>query len=111
MRLAVEQRDPDVFHRIASDHPGLHLRPHALFYGRDELPWHDTTDDLVNELEARAGRRRFDLDVGYPVLAMTAGLLHVAAHALGLARDGLAQRHPQSEEHTSELQSRRDLVC
>src|SRR5690349_24181748 len=26
-------------------------------------------------------------------------------------RQGLAQRVPRSEEHTSELQSRRDLVC
>src|SRR5438128_12526400 len=95
MRLAVKQRYPDVFHRIAGKHTDFHLCPYALFYGRDELPRHDATDDFVDELEARAGRQRLDLDVADRVLAMTTGLFHIAAQAGGLARDRLAQRHPQ----------------
>src|SRR5207237_10785432 len=58
----------------------------------DELARDRAADDLVDELEAAAARERLDLDVGHGVLAVTAGLLHVAALGLSAGLDGLPVR-------------------
>ncbi len=95
MRLAVEQGDPDVHHRVAGQHPHLHLGPDAFLDRRDELPRHHPADDLVDELQARAGRPGLDLDVADPELPVAAGLLDVPAQAPGLPADRLPQRNAQ----------------
>src|SRR5438045_5864970 len=50
---------------------------------------------------------------GYPVLAGAPWGFgaETAAHTLRLILSGLFDRFPRSEEHTSELQSLRHLVC
>src|SRR5438067_8861237 len=49
------------------------------------------------------------VDVGAPVELLAFGLL--GRHVFGRAEDGAVARDRRSEEHTSELQSRFDLVC
>ena len=58
----------------------------------DELAWHRTADDLVDELEACA-LGRGSTSIWHGVLPVPAGLLHVPALRGGLAGEGLAERH------------------
>ena len=97
MGLAVEQRDPDVDHRVAGVHTLLHLRADTLLHAGDELPRHRAADHLVDELESGALRQRLHLDVADRVLAVSAGLLDVAAMAFGFAAERFSQRDPQSD--------------
>ena len=73
------QGDPQVDQRVAVAHAALHLRAHALLDARDELARYGAADDLVHELEPAALGQRLDGDVADGVLAVTAGLLDVAA--------------------------------
>ena len=50
---------------------------------------------LLTNSRPQPDGERLHLDVGDPELAVAAGLLHVPAQPLGLARDRLPQRHPQ----------------
>ncbi len=93
MRLAVEQRDPDVDQRIPGGDPAGGLRPHALFHGRDELPGHRAAHHLVDELDARTARQRLDADLADRELAVPAGLFDMASAAGGRLTEGLPQRH------------------
>ena len=86
VRLAVEERDPEVDHLVAGDEAALHLGAHALLHRRDVVVRHRAADDLVDELEPGAARQRLDLDVAHAVLAVPAGLLDVPAVALGPGR-------------------------
>src|SRR5271156_5658902 len=90
--LAVEQGHPDIDHRITCVHTLFHLRAHALLYTWDELPWHRSADHLIEELESGALRQRLHLDVAHRVLAVSAGLLNVAAMAFGFAAEGFSER-------------------
>ncbi len=83
VRLAVDQGDPQVDHRVAGDQAALHLGADALLDRRDVVVRHRAADDLVDELEAGAAGQRLDLDVADGVLAVPAGLLDVPAVALG----------------------------
>ncbi len=60
MRLAVDERHPDVDHRVAGGDALLHLGADALLDAGDELARHRAADDLVDELEpgARAAAAR-----------------------------------------------------
>src|SRR4051794_35364764 len=88
--LAVGQRHADVDHRVAGADAGLQRLFDALLDGGDELDRDRAATDLVDEVEALAGRR-LDVDVDDAVLARAAGLAHEAAlDLLGLAAHGLA---------------------
>src|SRR5690349_23048936 len=61
--------------------------------------------------EARAASERFEPEV-HALQRATVGRVVVEVHGLLERREVLARdRDARSEEHTSELQSRRDLVC
>ena len=76
---------------IAGGHALGGLGAYALLDGRDELPWHGAADDLVDELDAGAVRQRLDLDLADRVLAVPAGLLHMAAAPGRLVGERLPQ--------------------
>ena len=78
MVLAVDERDAHVDHRVAGLDAGLQRLLDALLDGRDELGRDRAALDLVDEVEALAGRR-LDVDVDDAVLARAAGLLDEAA--------------------------------
>ena len=65
-----------------------------LLYGRDVLPGHGATDDLLFELEARAAVHRLNLQPDVPELAVSSGLLLVPVLDLGRHRDRLAVGDP-----------------
>src|SRR5690606_40618274 len=73
--------------------------------------------DPVDRVEVAGQHRECEPGVGAELPASE--LLGIQRHslgllgrtALGLAAAGLAQRDDRSEEHTSELQSRENLVC
>ena len=88
--LAVDQCHPQVDHGIAGADALLHLCRDTLLDAGDELSRNGAADDLVDELETGSLRERFDLDIADRVLAVSAGLLDVAAMALGAAGEGLA---------------------
>src|SRR5438105_10650139 len=68
------------------------------------LSLHDALPILVDQIHAGIHRRIFDFGIGGHVRPPLLGV--VAAEVVGLAGELL-----RSEEHTSELQSRVDLVC
>src|SRR6185437_1433248 len=87
--LAVVYRDADVLQGEAGQRAlGEHLAD-ALLHRRDELTGDSSADDVVDELEARAAVQRLDAQVHLTELTGAAGLLLVAAMALGRAGDGL----------------------
>ena len=90
---AVDQRDLEVDHREAGEHACVQHRLEALFDARDVFLRHRAADDLVLELEPRAGRRRLDDDLDARELAGAAGLLLVGVVDLGALRDLLAVGH------------------
>ncbi len=87
----VLQGDPHVDGGIAGEHACGERLLDALVDRRDVLLRDASTRDLVDELVATAGARRFDVDDDVRELAHAAGLLDVAVDDLldGL-RDGLA---------------------
>src|SRR5689334_661282 len=91
--LAVGQRDSDVDHREAGPDAGLERLLDALLDRRNELRRDRAPLDLVDEVEALAGRR-LHVDVDDPVLARATRLAdELALHLLGVAADGLAVGH------------------
>ena len=93
MGLAVGQRHAEVDDRVAVADAALHLGTYALLDRGDEVAGYGAPDDLVDELEPAALRKRLDLDVAHGVLAVAAGLLDVPPVALGGAAERLAQGH------------------
>jgi hypothetical protein len=93
VRLAVDQGDLEVDHRVSGDDAALELGTDALLHGRDVVVRHRAAHHLVDELEACSARQRFHLDVAHRVLAVAAGLLDVPAVASGRRSEGLPQRH------------------
>ena len=83
---AVEQAHPHALDGIAREHAGLPSLRHALLHRRDERAGDHPALDVVDELEARGGSRRLDLDLAVAELAASARLLLVAAVALARAR-------------------------
>ena len=73
MVLAVDQRDANVDHRVAGEHAVLERLLAALLDRGDELARDRAAPDLVDEVEALAGRR-LEVDVDDAVLARAAGL-------------------------------------
>ena len=64
VRLAVDQGDPQVHHRVTGEDAALQLGPDALLHGRDVVVRHRAADHPVDELEAGARGQRLHLDVG-----------------------------------------------
>ena len=96
MRLAVDQRHPDVDHRVAGQHAPLHLGADALLHRRDELVRHRRrrrscrrTRSPSRTAAARPRCRRS------PNSPWPPDCLTFRPRPLGLGREGLAQRHPQ----------------
>ena len=73
MVLAVDERHADVDHRVPGLDAGLQRLLAALLDRGDELGRDGAALDLVDEVEALAGRR-LDVDVDDAVLARAAGL-------------------------------------
>src|SRR5215210_7926260 len=71
---AVDQRGPDVDHRVPGQHAALQRLLDAGVDGGDVLLGDDAADDLVDELVAAAGARGLDVEDDVAVLAPTAGL-------------------------------------
>ena len=75
---AVDQRDREIDHREA-ERAVLERVDDALLDRRDVIARHHAAGDLLLELEAGAARQRLDLEHHVAELAVTAGLLLVAA--------------------------------
>ena len=90
--LAVVDGDAHVLQRIAGEEAVVEHPAHALLDRRDELVGDRAALHAVDELEALAARQRLDLEEHLAELAGAAGLLLVAAVALGARGDGLAIR-------------------
>ena len=78
---AVDQLDPDVDHRVAGLDAAAERLLDPLLDGGDELGRDRAALDLVDEVEALAGRR-LDVDDDVAVLAAAAGLADEAARDL-----------------------------
>ena len=98
MERAVEDRRPEVDHRVAGEEAAHARVLDALLDGRDELPRDRAAEDVVHELEVAAARQRLDLDLAVAELAVAAGLLLVPAVRLGGRGDRLAVRNPRRLE-------------
>src|SRR5262245_65037412 len=94
----VDQAHGDIDHGKA-ERARMEVIADADLDRRNVVLRHHAAGDLVAELEARAALTRLDRDHDVAKLTVTAGLLLVAP------------AHFRSEEHTSELQSLRHLVC
>src|SRR5690606_40543421 len=82
-----------------NDDARLHQRA-AVVRTRDEVAKHRFGDFEVRDDAVTQGANRLDVP------------RRAAEHVLGLAADGQdSLLSPRSEEHTSELQSRENLVC
>ena len=81
MRLAADERHPDVDHRETGRHAFLHLGPDALLHGGNILPGNHPAHGLVDKLEPCAALKGLHFDVANRVLAMAAGLLDMASMA------------------------------
>src|SRR4029450_12917333 len=84
MRLAVDQRHPEINQGITGKHTLPQLVADTFFHRRNELPRHRSTDYALGELEPGTAFQRLDLHHADCVLAMAAGLLDEAT----LRRDG-----------------------
>src|SRR5204863_465262 len=71
MGLAVEQRYPDVDHRIASADALFHLRAHALLVAGYEVALHRSAEHLVDDLDVGALRQRLRYGSIYRGIAFT----------------------------------------
>ena len=92
--LAVDERDAHVDHRVAGLDAVLERLLDALLDRRDELGRDRAALDLVDEVEALAGRR-LDVDVDDAVLARAAGLAdELALDLLGRRRGRSRGRRP-----------------
>src|SRR5438874_10720546 len=72
------------------------------------------TPHFAYQLRARVEERVRDLNADHPVRRYAEekmALLDRLGHASSKAEEGGREPRTRSEEHTSELQSRRDLVC
>src|SRR5205814_9636060 len=65
----------------------------ARFYRRNQLPRDRSAENIVDELEVRAARQRFNLDLAVAGLTVPARLLLVAAVSFGRRLDRLAVRN------------------
>ena len=92
MRLAVDQRDAYVDHRVAGQHALRQLVADALLHRRDELPGHRPADHPLGELDPGAALQRLDLHLAHRVLPVPAGLLDQPALHRGRAQERLPQR-------------------
>jgi len=87
---AVHEGGAQAHHRVARQNALVNAFAQALFHGGDILARDGTAHDFIHKLEFRAVRHGFKLNPYVPELAVTAGLLLVAAlDAYGLT-DGLA---------------------
>src|SRR5450759_2819510 len=90
---AVVQRYLDIRHRIAGENSALQRFLDADLGGVDVFLRYPAARDVILEHEPAAGRQRLDADFDVAVLAVTAGLLDVAAFGFGMLANGLAILH------------------
>src|SRR5690606_33990451 len=76
---AVDQGDAHVHDRVARQDAPAHRFADTGLDRRDVFLGHHTADDLVDELDALAARRRLHVDEDVAVLAAPAALAHEAA--------------------------------
>src|SRR6185437_1699988 len=88
-----DQANLEVHDREAGEHAAAEDRLEALLDARDELLRHRTADDLVLELERRAGLCRLGNDLDARELAGTASLLLVRVVDSRGPGQLLAERH------------------
>ena len=94
MELAVDERHPDVDHRIARDHALGHVVSDPFLDRHTEVLRDGAAEDLVLPHEALASLGRRNLDHAYPVLAVAARLLDVPAFSPAVTGDSFAVRDP-----------------
>src|SRR6266699_1087978 len=104
VELAIDERDPDVNHRVTGDDPLGHVVHDSLLDRGAEVLRDGAAEDLVLPDEAFAALGRRDLDDADPVLPVAARLFDVAA--LGPAVTG--HRFPVG--HARRLGCRLDAV-
>src|SRR5262249_16708727 len=93
MILAVDQGDLEVNHREASNHARTENRLKPLLDAGNEFFRYRTADDIVFELERRAGLRRLGGNLDLRELTGAAGLLLVRVAVLNAVRDLFAECH------------------
>ena len=108
--LAVVDGDAHVLQRVAGEEAVVQHAAHAFLHRGDELVGDRAALHAVDELEALAARQRLDLEEHLAELAGAAGLLLVAAVALGARRDGLAVRDRRRPRVELELVLARHLL-
>src|SRR2546421_10083077 len=97
--------------RTAEDGYVVVLRSDAQGRVRVLFPLDPTDDDFVRGGRTIEVRGRGDREAFYVDDADGAGLVLAARSAAPFKFDGFVRGDHRSEEHTSELQSRSDLVC
>src|SRR5438309_166320 len=105
--LAVVHGYAHILQRIARNESAIKDTAHPFLHRRDELVRDRAAFYRVDELEALAARERLDPQVDLAELAGAAGLLLVAAVALGARADGLAERDRRRARVELELVLRR----
>jgi hypothetical protein len=102
--LPSDERRAHVHHRVAGLDARLERLLDPLLDGGDELGRHGATLDLVDEVEALAGRR-LEVDVDHAVLARAAGLAdELALHLLDVVADRLAVGHLRAADGRLDLE-------
>src|SRR4051794_19327039 len=91
MRLAVDQRHPEIDQGVAGQYALGQLTANAFLHRRYELPRHRSADDALGEFEAGPTCQWLDLHHADRILTMSAGLLDEAALHLDGTNEGLPE--------------------
>ncbi len=89
MVLTVIDDHLDVLHGMTGNRSRLHYLTHPGFNCRDKLRGNRTADDFALELEAGAGRERFDSQINLAELPRAAGLFLVPVMAFRIGGNRL----------------------
>src|SRR5437016_3924706 len=99
MIAAVIKDDAEIDDREPCEESALGRFHDALLDSGNVVARDGAAENVIHELELTAARQRFHLDLAVAVLAVSAGLLLVAALHIRFAADGLAIWHLGRLEH------------
>src|SRR5258706_3664407 len=98
MVAPIVKRCPDVNHFVARQNATFHRFLDSGFDRLDVFAGHDSTDDRIDELEARSRLERVQSHLRVSVLAAPTGLSNILTHPFGSLSDRLAVSHLRADD-------------